>query len=144
MQGNNIAINIDSTSALNKVVGHEITHVLEGTELYTELANAVKELATTKGEYDSKLQSITKLYEGVEDANIENELTAELIGEYLFTDSEFINRLSAEKPTLFQKIFDEIKYLCKVATAGSKEAKQLEKVKKTFEKAYRQNSNPPA
>ena len=141
VQGNNIAINIDSTSALNKVVGHEITHVLEGTELYTELANAVKELATTKGEYDSKLQSITKLYEGVEDANIENELTAELIGEYLFTDSEFINRLSAEKPTLFKKIFDEIKYLYKTATAGSKEAKQLEKVKKTFEEAYRQKNN---
>ena len=141
VQGNNIAINIDSTSALNKVVGHEITHILEGTELYTELVNAVKELATTKGEYDSKLQSIAKLYEGVEDANIENELTADLIGEYLFTDSDFINRLSAEKPTLFQKIFDEIKYLCKVATAGSKEAKQLEKVKKTFEEAYRQKNN---
>lgn len=141
MQGNNIAINIDSTSALNKVVGHEITHVLEGTELYTELANAVKELATTKGEYDSKLQSITKLYEGVEDANIENELTAELIGEYLFTDTDFINSLSAEKPTLFKKIFDEIKYLCKIATPGSKEAKQLEKVKKTFEEAYRQKNN---
>lgn len=141
VQGNNVAINIDSTSALNKVVGHEITHILEGTELYTELVNAVKELATTKGEYDSKLQSITKLYEGVEDANIENELTADLIGEYLFTDSDFINRLSAEKPTLFQKIFDEIKYLCKVATAGSKEAKQLEKVKKTFEEAYRQKNN---
>lgn len=141
VQGNNIAINIDSTSALNKVVGHEITHVLEGTELYTELANVVKEFATTKGEYDSKLQSITKLYEGVENANIENELTADLIGEYLFTDSDFINRLSAEKPTLFKKIFDEIKYLCKVATAGSKEARQLEKLKKTFGEAYRQKNN---
>lgn len=141
VQGNNIAINIDSTSALNKVVGHEITHVLEGTELYTELANAVKQLATTKGEYDSKLQSITKLYEGVEDANIENELTAELIGEYLFTDTDFINSLSAEKPTLFKKIFDEIKYLCKIATPGSKEAKQLEKVKKTFAEAYKQKNN---
>lgn len=141
VQGNNISINIDSTSALNKVVGHEITHVLEGTELYTELANAVKQLATTKGEYDSKLQSITKLYEGVEDANIENELTADLIGEYLFTDTDFINSLSAEKPTLFKKIFDEIKYLCKIATPGSKEAKQLEKVKKTFAEAYKQKNN---
>lgn len=141
VQGNNIAINIDSTSALNKVVGHEISHVLEGTELYNELANAVKEFATAKGEYDSKLQSIAEIYEGMENVNLENELTAELIGEYLFTDTDFINRLSAEKPTLFQKIFDEIKYLCKVATAGSKEAKQLEKVKKTFEKAYRQKNN---
>ncbi len=141
VQGNNISINIDSTSALNKVVGHEITHVLEGTELYNELANAVKEFATAKGEYDSKLQSITKLYEGVEDANIENEVVAELVGEYLFSDPEFIKRLSTEQPTLFKKIFDEIKYLCKVATAGSKEARQLEKAKKTFEEAYRQKNN---
>ena len=64
-----------------------------------------------------------------------------MIGEYLFTDSDFVNRLSAEKPTLFQKIFDEIKYLYKTATAGSKEARQLEKVKKTFEEAYRQKNN---
>ncbi len=141
VQGNNVAINIDSTSALNKVVGHDITHVLEGTELYTELANVVKEFATAKGEYDSKLQSIAELYEDMENVNLENELTADLIGEYLFTDSDFVNRLSAEKPTLFQKIFDEIKYLYKTATAGSKEARQLEKVKKTFEEAYRQKNN---
>lgn len=38
---------------------------------------------------------------------------------------------------MFQKIFDEIKYLCKVVTAGSKEAKQLLEVKKAFEEAYR-------
>lgn len=141
VQGNNIAINIDSTSALNKVVGHEITHILEGTELYTELQSVVKEYATMKGEYDTKLQSLAEAYEGIEDANIENELTADLIGEYLFTDSDFINSLSAEKPTLFKKIFDEIKYLCKAVTSGSKEARQLEKVKKTFEDAYKQKNN---
>ncbi len=141
VQGNNIAVNIDSATALNTVVGHEITHVLEGTELYTELANAVKELATTKGEYDSKLLSIAELYDGIENVNIENEVLADLIGEYLFTDTNFINNLSAEKPTLFKKIFDEIKYLYKVATAGSKEARQLEKVKKAFEDAYKQKNN---
>lgn len=42
---------------------------------------------------------------------------------------------------MFKKIFDEIKYICKVVTAGSKEARQLEKVKKTFEEAYRQKNN---
>lgn len=38
---------------------------------------------------------------------------------------------------MFQKVYDEIKYLCKVATAGSKEARQLEKVKKIFAEVYR-------
>lgn len=34
---------------------------------------------------------------------------------------------------MFRKIYDEIKYLFKVATAGSKEARALEKAKKAFE-----------
>ena len=38
---------------------------------------------------------------------------------------------------MFQKIYDELLYLYKIATAGSKEARELEKVKKAFEKAYR-------
>lgn len=61
--------------------------------------------------------------------------------DYLFTDEDFINNLSIEKPGIFKKIYEEIKYLVKVATAGSKEAKQLEKVKRAFEKVYKQISN---
>ena len=141
VQGNNIAINVDSSKALNTVVGHEITHIFEGTELYPALQEAVKVFADSKGEYEGKLQSITKMYEGIEGANIDNELTAELVGEYLFSDTEFIKKLSVEQPNAFQKIYDEIKYLCKVATAGSKEAKEFEKVKKTFAEAYRQKNN---
>ena len=135
----NIAVNIDSNKSLNSVVGHEITHVLEGTELYTELQNAVKEYATTKGEYDTRLNELTELYKGVEGSNVENELTADLVGDYLFTDKDFINNLSTKKPNIFKRIYDEIKYLCKIATAGSKEARQLEKVKRAFDKAYKEN-----
>lgn len=134
---NGITINIDSNNALNSVVGHEITHVLEGTELYTELQKAVKEYATTKGVYDTKLTELTELYKGIKGVNVENELTSDLVGEYLFTDADFVKNLSVTKPNVFQKIYNEIKYLLKVATAGSKEARQLEKVKKTFEEAYR-------
>ncbi len=38
-----------------------------------------------------------------------------------------------------KKIYNEIKYLCKVATAGSKEARELEKVKKAFENAWKES-----
>lgn len=137
VQGNNISLNIQSAKSLNKVVGHEITHVLEGTELYAELQNVVKEYATTKGEYATRLEALQELYKDVKDANIENELTADLIGDYLFTDEKFINNLSTKNPNIFKKIYEEIKYLVKVATAGSKEAKELEKVKRIFEKAYK-------
>ena len=134
-----ISLNIDSAKSLNSVVGHEITHVLEGTDLYGELQNVVREYAKTKGEYDTRFQEISKLYEGIEGADITDELTADLVGDYLFTDSDFISKLSAEKPGVFKKIFDEIKYLYKVATAGSKESRELEKVKRAFEKAYRES-----
>lgn len=134
-----ISLNIQSAKALNTVVGHEITHVLEGTELYAELQEAVKAYAETKGEYTGRLDAIQNLYKDVENADFEAELTADLVGDYLFTDEDFVRHLSSNK-SLFQKIFDEIKYLYKIATAGSKEAKQLEKVKRAFERAYREDA----
>ena len=132
----NVTLNIDSAKSLNSVVGHEITHVLEGTELYGELQSVVTDFAKTKGEYDARYQELAKLYEGVEGANVDAELVADLVGDYLFTDENFINNLSAEKPNIFKRIYNEIKYLYKVATSGSKEARELEKVKKAFERAY--------
>ena len=138
VKGGKVSLNINSAKALNSVVGHEITHVLEGTELYDVLKESITEYAKSKGEYQKRLAELSKLYEGVENADVEAELIADLVGDYLFTDSDFVSRLLEENPSLFKKIFNEIKYLCKVATAGSKEAKQLEKVKRTFEKAYRE------
>ena len=133
-----ITLNIDSPKYLESTVGHEITHVLEGTELYSALQQTIFDYAKSKGEYDSRLADLTEMYKDIKDANVEAELTADLVGDYLFQDSDFINRLSTENRNVFQKIYDEIKYLCKVVTAGSKEARELEKVKRAFEKAYRE------
>lgn len=135
-----ITLNVQSAKSLNSIVGHEITHVLEGTELYTELQNVVMEYAKTKGEYQGRYDTLSKLYESVEGANIDAEITADLVGDYLFTDSDFINNLSTKHRNVFQKIYDEVKYLLKVATAGSKEARELEKVKRAFDKAYREST----
>ena len=136
-----ITVNIQSAKALNSVVGHEIAHVLEGTELYTELQQAVFQYAETKKDLAGRRDTLTALYQNIEGADIDAELTADLVGDYLFTDSDFINNLSTNHRNVFQKIYDEIKYLLKVATAGSKEARELEKVKRAFEKAYRDGGN---
>ena len=133
----NVAVNIDSTKSLNTVVGHEITHILEGTELYDALHQSIVAYAKAKGDYDGRYKTIEKLYEGIEGADINKELTADLVGDYIFTDENFIRNLSTEQPGVFKKVYDEIKYLCKVATAGSKEARELEKIKKTFSDIYR-------
>ena len=65
------------------------------------------------------------------------------MGDYLFTDADFVNHLFKKHRTVFDKIFDEIKYLYKQVTAGSKEARELEKVKKVFEEAYRAETKNP-
>ena len=70
--------------------------------------------------------------------SIDGELAADLVGDYLFTDIDFVRNLKAGNRNLFQRVFDEIKHLVKLATAGSKEARELEKVKKLFEDVYRE------
>lgn len=134
-----VLINVDSDKALNTIIGHETTHLLEGTAEYKPLQNIVKEYATTKGEYDGRFKEISKLYEGT-NANVENEITADLVGDYLFTDEQFINNLSVKQPNVFQKVYNYIKHAFKMATAGSREARQLEQVKRKFDKAYKEMS----
>ena len=134
-----VNLNLESNQVLNKTVGHEITHVLEGTELYDNLQQSLKAYIGEK-EWNNRISQLEKVYQNVKGANIENELTSDLVGEHIFNDENFIRNLSTKNPNLFQKIFDEIKYMVKIATAGSKEARDLEKVKRAFEKAYRETS----
>ena len=110
--------------ALNRVVGHEITHVLEGIKLYDSLKKAVKAWGNTKGIYETRLKELTELYQGKKGytgeeaaAKIEREVVADLIGDYLVTDKAFVENLAKENPGLFKRIFEEIKYLCKLVTA---------------------------
>jgi len=138
IEGENVTLNLNSTQALNKVVGHEITHFLENTEHYDALQQAMEEYVNLKGEseYNKRLAEITERYKDVKDADAKKELLADLVGEYLFTDEKFVRHLSTKNRNVFQKIYDEIKYLAKTFT-GTKEGKQLEKVKQIFEEAYR-------
>lgn len=130
-----ILVNVDSDSIINRVVGHETTHLFENTEDYKTLQNEVFEYAKTKGDFDKLKAELTEAYKNIKGANIDNELTSELVGQYVFSDNDFVQNLSKHR-NIFQKVYDEIKHLCKMATAGSKEARQLEKVKRTFEKVY--------
>lgn len=53
-----IFLNQDSKKSLNKILGHEITHALEGSKLYDALATSVKEYAETRGEYEVKYNDL--------------------------------------------------------------------------------------
>ena len=134
-----VLINIDSPKTLNTIVGHETTHLLEGTIEYQELQEAIFNYAKEKGEFDTRQKSLNELYEGIENANVDSELTADLVGDYLFTDEKFIDSLSTQKPTLFQKIKDLIDDLV-IRFKGTKEEQQLREVQKKFRKAYKKNA----
>lgn len=134
-----IMINLDSPRALNKIVGHEVTHKLEKSEHYTKLQEALFAYAKTKGvKVNERLKELESIYKGVKGADAKAELTSDLVGEYLFSDYDFIKNLAKDRNT-FQKVWDEIKHLAKLATAGSKESRELEKVKRMFEKAYQES-----
>ena len=137
--GNGIVLNYESAKPLNRIIGHEITHSLEQTEAYTQLRDSLIAYAKSKGvDTDAKLAELKLKYEGIKDANPEGELVADLVGDYLFTDSEYVKRLSAENQTLAEWCLDKLKHLYKLATAGSKEARELERAMHSFEQALRE------
>lgn len=147
VNGKNVTVNVNAKKALNSVVGHEVAHVLEGSQMYDALAEVVETYAKTKGEFDTRLAQIKKLYTGKEgytgtdaDAKFRKEVVADLVGDYIFTDKAFVQNLSTNR-NVFQKIYDEIKYLYNVATAGSEQKRQLEKAKKIFAQVWRDTKN---
>ena len=139
MPDGSIAINVKSLEGRRFLLGHEITHTMEGAGNYGTLKDllfAYEKNKTSDEAFEARLKEIAEKYDGInEDA--EGELLADLVGEYLYSDSQFIEHLSAQNRNLFQKIWDEIKYLYNMATAGSQEARDLERIKREFEKAYR-------
>lgn len=147
--GNNITINLQSKNALNTVVGHEITHVLEGSkELYKALQDTVIEYAKQKGVYDSMYKDTVHLYRNqFQNETLQkrkqlydSEITADLVGQYIFSDVDFVRNLSMKNRNVFQKVYDEIKYFLKTVTSGSDAERQLLKAKKIFEDVYRDTS----
>lgn len=136
-----IVINMDANKSLTSLVGHEITHTMEGDKTsYGSLQKALFDLAKTRGEYDARWESIQRRYGKLTEEQQMQELTSDLVGDYIFGDTDFISNLSTENPNIFKKIYNEIKYLWKMATAGSKEARELERVKREFEKIWRESS----
>ena len=131
-----VTLNVQSAKAWQSTVGHEIAHVLEGTESYGALQDVLFKYAESKGELASRKAALTELYKGI-DADIDKELTADLVGDYLFSDKDFINHLTGNIST-FKKVYEQVKYLCKVATG--KQLTEIEKVKREFDNVWKEYS----
>ena len=136
-----VTLNVDAEDAWQTSVGHEITHSIEedGTDAYSEYVQAIREYAEKVGTYESVYEAVSGVYN--DGTDIESEVTAILTGEYLFTDEGFVEHLHTNHRNIFQKIYDAIKHWINMVSAGSKEARALERAKHTFEKAYSAKAN---
>jgi hypothetical protein len=141
-----IVLNLDSPKALNFLVGHEVTHRFEKSGRYDNLKKAIMEYAQAKKGFQEKYDATKDRYTGIYaqdnsfNDKVDKEFVADVVGEF-FTDSDFIENLSTKHRNVFEWLYDEIKHLLKMATAGSKEARMLERAKHEFEKVYRAGSN---
>ena len=137
-----IAINVKSQQSRRFLLGHEITHTLEKAGNYDRLAKLLLEFdkkKTSEADQKSRQKDTEDLYEGIMGAEADKEYIADLVGKYIYDDVDFIHHLSMKDQNLFQQIWDGVKYLYNMATAGSKEQRDLLRIKREFEKAYREN-----
>ena len=134
-----IVLNIDSKNPLMVTVGHEVTHGTENTKSYGKMKKALFAYAKTKGvDVDTLIEMSKMTYDGIADAVAEQEVVADLVGEMLFTDDAFVEHLARTDTNVFQNLWNDIKNLVKMATPGSKEAKELANLEHKFEKAFRE------
>ncbi len=139
IDGDTIALNVNSPNLTQAVIGHEIGHTFEGTKYYGELAELLNSYdKSVKGEeaYTARKNATDTKYQSIAGANSQYELNADLLGEYIFSDEGFVRHL-AQNEKVFTGILGRIKYMLKYATSGSQQERDLLRIKRTFEKAWR-------
>ena len=134
----NILLNYNSDRNLHWTVGHETGHAVEETGHYKAMQEALFKHAIAKEgleKFNARLKEKEQVYKNKKNTTPEAELANDLLGEYVFTDYEFVRNLAKTDRTAFDKAFDTIKHLYKLAVAGSAQQRELEKAKHLFQRA---------
>lgn len=98
-----ITINPKSDRSGEFLAIHELTHAI-GTD---EMRNIVQKYRESNTEFNSAVEKLLGTYEASE---LNDEALADISGQ-LFGNQEFINNIANTKPSVFRKIYNEIKYL---------------------------------
>ena len=141
VDGNEIVLNVESSKLTRALLGHEVWHTFKGTKYesrITQLINSYAQTVKGKDKYGALKSGKGEAYQNILGADAQTELTGDLIGEYIFSDEAFVKHLTQDR-NVFQKIFDEIKYMLKMVTTGSEQERDLLRIKRTFEKAWRES-----
>lgn len=126
-----ITINPNSTRAGEFIAIHELTHAI-GTEQMKKMIQTYR---------DSNLEfnaAVEKLLENYNTNEINEEALSDISGQ-LFGNQEFINSLVQNNPNLFQRIYNEIKYLWHQFVGYKNQDQFINDLKYKWEQAYRSN-----
>lgn len=127
-----ITINPNSTRAGEFIAVHELTHAI-GTD---QMRKIVENYRKSNTEFNSAVQQLLKNYNSTE---LTEEAMADVAGQ-LFGNQEFINNLAQTEPSLFQKIYNEIKYLWHQFTGYKNQDQFISDLQYKWEQAYRSNA----
>jgi len=127
-----ITINPNSNRAGEFIAIHELTHAI-GTE---QMKNIIQKYRNSNTEFDAAVQQLLKNY-NVDEIN--EEAMADVAGQ-LFGNQDFINNLSKTQPSLFRKLYNEIKYLWHQFRGYKNQNEFIEDLQYKWEQAYRSNA----
>ena len=124
-----ITINPNSNRAGEFVAIHELTHAI-GTKPMIDMIQTYRK---SNAEFNQAVERILSTYNTTE---INEEALGDIAGQ-LFGNQEYINNLSMENPSLFKKIYNEIKYLWHQFTGYKNQDQFIEDLRNKWESAYR-------
>ena len=127
-----ITINPNSTRAGEFIAVHELTHAI-GTD---EMRNIIQKYRESNAEFDRAVKSLLQNYNATE---LTEEAMSDVAGQ-LFGNQEFINNLAQTEPSLFKKIYNEIKYLWHQFTGYKNQDQFINDLQYKWEQAYRNNT----
>lgn len=141
-------INKNTKNAVEVVLGHELTHHLETTDSYTDLANTILDsdvfydYITEKG-YSNVAEYKQSLGQNYTAEQFDSEMVANFVQDKLFSDQNSIDRLARQNATLVEKIKNWISDLV-VSFKGTAQEKELRRIEGMYRKALEQARNTTA
>lgn len=116
------------------ILGHEVTHSLEGSAEYNKLLDYAVQRAKENGTYDQQISQLQAAYKG-QDAAIQHELTSNLMME-MFGDERFVRRFVNENRGIAGKILNALDSIL-AKLKGDESFAEFEKIRNLFADAYR-------
>lgn len=126
-----ITINPNSNRTGEFIAIHELTHAI-GTD---SMRNIVEKYRESNAEFNKAVERLLQNYNQTE---LTDEAMTDVAGQ-LFGNQEFINNLAQTNPNIFQKIYNEIKYLWHQFAGYKNQNQFIEDLQYKWEQAYKNN-----